>query len=601
MPKRVLIVVALALIASLWAAYGLRPERGVPEGAPTEAAMAAQVGADVMINVYRGHVPGRSGEVMLVPKPHNFLIGEWDLTTLGTAAPTMSTSHPNPWSYLARVPIILHGPGWAPQGVVDDIEIDIAALAPTYADILGGVKGFATEVDPLPQVGRRTGQCRRDQRPSSGGEPCVVRPKVIFTVVIDGGGWNALQQHPDAWPFIDSLRETSVTYTNATIGSAPSITGALHATFGTGVYPIEHGIPGNQMRGADGGNTDAWLQDADPRYLDAPTVSELWDEQNDNEAVVGTVSYEGWHLGMIGHGALRDGADRDIAVLWEAQDFETNQPVNEWWVNEDYYKLPGYLQDTDLETLERYEDALDGRDGLEDGAWYEKTVEELREPLIRPATPAFVRFTGDAVIDVIRNEDIGGDAVTDMFWVEMKMPDYAGHAWNMLEAEQEDVLRETDRQIARMKAELDRRVGRGNYVFAVSADHGQQPLPDNYGGWRINSRELQRDIEGRFGDVVEKVTPVDIYFDLDAVERDDVELRDVARYIGTYTLGDNVPEGSPGADLVPEGRRTELLFAGAFSTEFIASLDLQETQDLGPGEYPEGDLFLRTEDAAATP
>ena len=563
--------------------------------------MAGRIGTDVMTNLYRGHVPGRSGEIMLVPKPHNFLIGEWDLTTLGTATPTMSTSHPNPWNYLARVPIIVHGPGWAPRGVVNDTETDIAALAPTYAEVLGGVEGFDTTVDPLPQVQPRHGPCRGGTRPKSGRGPCIVRPKVIFTVVIDGGGWNALQQHPDAWPFIDSLRDSSVTYTNATIGSAPSITGALHATFGTGVYPTEHGIPGNQMRGSDGDNTDAWLQNADPRYLDAPTVSELWDEQNDNKAVVGTVSYEGWHLGMIGHGAVRDGADKDIAVLWEAQDPETEEPVNEWWVNEDYYELPGYLQQTDLATLKRYEDGLDGRDGLQDGTWYGKTVAELREPLIRPGTPAFVRFTGDAVIDVIRNEDLGGDDVTDMFWVEMKMPDYAGHAWNMLEAEQEDVLRETDRQIARMKAELDRRVGRGNYVFAISADHGQQPLPDTYGGWRINSRELQRDIVDRFGDIVEKVTPVDIYFDLDAVEQDGVELSDVARYVGTYTLGDNIPERRPGEDLVPEARLDDLLFAGAFSTEYFSSLEPQDIKSLGPGEYPEGDLFLPVGGAAATP
>ena len=589
MPKRVLIVVAIALVAALGALYLLRPETGVPENAPTEAEMAADIGSHVMTTLYRGHVPGRSGEVMLVPKPHNFLIGEWDLTTLGSATPTMSTSHPNPWNYLARVPIIVHGPRWAPSGVVDETETDIASLAPTYAEILGGVEGFETDVEPLPGIERSSGPCLRQP---GRGDPCAVLPKVIFTVVIDGGGWNALQQHADSWPFIDELRDSSVTYTNATIGSAPSITGALHATFGTGVYPIEHGIPGNQMRGEDGENTDTWLQDADPRYLDAPTVSELWDEQNHNEAVVGTVSYEGWHLGMIGHGAFRDGGDKDIAVLWEAQDPESDEPLNEWWINEDYYELPSYLQETDLATLEGYEDELDERDGLEDGAWYGKTIEQLREPLIRPGTPAFVRFTGDAVIDVMRNEDIGKDDVTDMFWVEMKMPDYAGHAWNMLEAEQEDVLRETDRQLARMKAELDRTVGRGNYVFAISADHGQQPLPDNYGGWRINSRELQRDIIDRFGEIVEKVTPVDVYFDLDAVEEEGVDLSDVARYLGTYTLGENIPEGRPGEDLVPEGRRDDLLFAGAFSTDYFRSLDPDEIESFGPGEYPEGDLFL---------
>jgi hypothetical protein len=594
LPKRVLIVAVLAALVAAGGAYALRPETGVPEGAPTESEMAAAVGADVMTNLYRGHVPGRSGELMLVPKPHNFLIGEWDLTTLGTDTPTMSTSHPNPWNYLARVPIIVHGPPWAPEGEVSMQETDIAALAPTYADVLGGVEGFESSVEPLEGIQRESGPCLRSPQRM---DPCAKIPKVIFTVVIDGGGWNALQQHADAWPFMDALRDSSTTYVNAHIGSAPSITGALHATFGTGVYPIEHGIPGNQMRGPEG-NTDTWLQNADPRYLEAPTVSELWDEQNDNEAMVGTVSYEGWHLGMIGHGAQREGGDKDVAVLWEAQDPETDEPVNEWWINEEYYELPSYLQETDLETLERYEAQLDQRDGLDDDAWFGHTLEELREPLIRPGTPAFVRFTGDAVIDVMRNEGVGRDDITDMFWVEMKMPDYAGHAWNMLGAEQEDVIRETDTQIARMKRELDRVAGKGNYLFVISADHGQQPLPDVVGGWRINSRELQRDIEARFGDIVEKVTPVDVYFDRDALEETGVAISDVARYVGTYTIGDNIPEGRAGADRVPEARLDELLFAGAFSADYFQSLDPAAVEDLGEGDHAEGDLYLPLESDA---
>ncbi|MFP5297364.1 MAG: alkaline phosphatase family protein [Actinomycetota bacterium] len=564
MLKRVAIIAVLAAVIAGGALYALRPAEGVPEGAPTEDEMASEIGAPIMEHVKRGHVVGASGEIYLVPKPHNFLIGEWDLTTLGTDTPTMSTSHPNPWNYLTRVPIVFWGPGYVEAGV-DESVVDIADIAPSFADVLG--------MDTSPYQGE------------SLLEPAGKRPKVIFTVIIDGGGWNALQYHSDSWPNIKRLMDTGLTFVNGTIGSAPSITGALHATMGTGVYPETHGIPGNQMRGADGKNTDTWLQNADPRYLKVPTMSELWDEQNGNDAIVGTVSYEGWHLGMIGHGAQRDGGDKDIAVLWEAEE-------NAWWVNEDYYELPDYLQTTDLATLEGYEEELDARDGLEDGSWYGKTLEQLQEDLIRPGTPAFVRFTGDAVEEVMREEGFGTDDITDLMWVEMKMPDYAGHAWNMIGPEQEDVIRETDRQIGRFLDTLDELVGKGNYLFALSADHGQQPLPDTYGGWRINNRELQRDIEARFGEVIEKVTPVDIYVDRDALEDSDYTMEDIARYLGTYTIGENIPEGVPGADLVPEGRLDETLFAGAFSTGFLQEMSYEDIAALGDGEYPEGDFTI---------
>ncbi|MBA3350664.1 MAG: alkaline phosphatase family protein, partial [Actinobacteria bacterium] len=288
---------------------------------------------------------------------------------------------------------------------------------------------------------------------------------------------------------------------------------------------------------------------------------------------------------MIGHGAQRVGGDKDLVALWEAEE-------NKWWTNEDYYTLPQSLASTDLPTLESYEKGLDGRDGVTDGLWFGHTLEELQEATVRPGTPAFVRFTGDAAVNMLRDEDIGTDDVTDFMWVEMKAPDFGGHAWNMENSEVGDVLYETDRQLARFKRTLDEKVGEGNYVIAVSADHGQQPIPETYGGWRINTGEFERDIQSRFGDVVEKITTVDIFIDEDSLETEGVSMDDIASFIGTYTIGENIPEGAPGSDLVPTGRLDETLFAGAVPTEYLQSLSPESIDSFGPGDYPEGDLTV---------
>ena len=573
MSKRDLIVVGSALIAAVLAVFALRPGPRVPAGAPSQSDMARAIGTDVMQNIYRGHVPGRSGEIYLVPKPHRYLAGDWDLTTLDTDAPWMNTTHPNPWNYISKVPMIFYGPS-VPQGLEVTRPVDIAGIAPSYAELLG-MDDFESDAEPLPEVFG-----------SSAGAP----PKVILTVVIDGGGWNVLEQHPTSHPTIDALRKSGTTYVNATIGSAPSITGAIHATMSTGFYPRHHGVPGNQMRDpevrdANGDVTiDTWLQNADPRYLELPTVSELWDEQNGNEPVVATVSYEGWHLGMIGHGGQRPGGDKDIAAIWESE-------PNEWWINESFYTLPEYLETTDLATLEKYEGELDARDGLLDGTWFGKTLEEIRQAPIRPGTTAFVKFTGDAVADVLQKEEIGKDDITDLVWIELKPPDFGGHLWNMLGPEQADTLRETDRQIERFKAILDRRVGDGNYVIAVTADHGQQPLPEQVGGWRINTNELVRDIEDRFGEgIVADRNSVELFLDLEMVEEQDVDLSEIASYIGSYTIEENIPENRPGSDRVPPARLDERLFAGAFTTDFLESLSAEDIAALGDGEYEEGRL-----------
>jgi predicted AlkP superfamily pyrophosphatase or phosphodiesterase len=568
MLKRILLLLVSLVIGGAAAALSLRSGESLPGDAPTQVEMARSLGAPIMEHLYRGHVPGRSAEILLVPKPHYFLLGDWDLTTLGTKSLFLDSSHPNPWNYLTRVPIILYGPGRVPAGVDNYDEVDISGLAPTYAQLLG-LDEFETEAEPLPGALM----------------PGSTKPRVILTVVIDGGGWNVLQEHPEAWPFIDSLRRRGTSYLNATIGSAPSITGALHATFGTGAYPVDHGIPGNQMRDAAGDNVDTWLQNADPRFLRRPTVSELWDEAHGNRPIVATVSYEGWHLGMIGHGAEREGGDRDVAVLWEALE-------NTWWINEDYYELPAYLQTTDLATLERYEEALDNRDGIADGTWFGHTLDEIQDERVRPSTPAFVEFTGDAVVDVLRREGVGRDSLTDMVWIEMKMPDYAGHQFNMTSREVADVILETDEQIARFVRQLNRTAGRGNYIVAVSADHGQQPLPELVGGWRINNKELERDIEDRFGPVVEKITPVDIYLDRDRIEQDGIDPNEIARWLALYELEDNIPEGVPGAERVPEARRDDRLFAGAFTTDFLSSLTPDQIASFGSGDYPESDFTV---------
>jgi hypothetical protein len=259
--------------------------------------------------------------------------------------------------------------------------------------------------------------------------------------------------------------------------------------------------------------------------------------------------------------------------------------------------LPDYLDPTDIDALESYEERLDPRDGIEDGAWFGHTLEELRVPKVRPGTPAFVELTGDAVIDVMRNESVGKDAITDIFWVEMKMPDFAGHIWNMESAEEEDVLRETDNQIGRMKKELDKSVGAGNYILAISADHGQQPLPDLHGGWRISSNELERDIETEFGgDILEKISPVDIYVNMDRLEEEDIVLEDITEFLSTYTIGDNLPEGIPGADRVPEGRLDERLFVGSFTTNYLQSLTPKTIESFGESEFEEGEFVVEDEE-----
>jgi hypothetical protein len=551
--KRTLVVLVAAALVATGGAYFLRAgPPGFDEG-PTLDEMAGDIGTPIMRNLYRGHVPGRSGEIVLVPMPHRYIVNDWDLRTLGSSSPDTFTSHPNPWAYLARVPLVLYGPGYVPEGVRSRDEVDLTGLARTYAGLLG-IEGLRAAEAPLPGINRAS-----------------QRPRVIFTVVLDGGGWNVLQQHPSAWPNIRRISERGTNYMNATVGSAPSLTGAIHTNLGTGTYPTKHGIP----------NNPGWSVE----NLRVPTVSELWDERNGNAAVVAALAFDHFHLGMIGHGSGREGADRDIAVVWRIEG-------DDWVTDGRHFELPSYLEEADLDALSSYERDLDERDGVADDRWFGHTLDELREPLVRPSTPAFARLHGDATMDVLLNEGVGRDEITDLVWIEMKMPDFAGHQFNMVRPEVGDVVREVDSQIGRFKAALDESVGEGGYVLAITADHGQEPLAEVTGGWRINPAELDRDIEQRFGDIVQKVTTLDVQLDRKEVRALDIELADLARFIGSYTIGDNVPQGRPGAGLVPDARLDERLFAGAFPTSYLRRLTPQDIASFGDSAFEQGVLTI---------
>ncbi|HJV04940.1 MAG TPA: alkaline phosphatase family protein, partial [Actinomycetota bacterium] len=238
------------------------PIPGAPDGSRTVDEMARDVGADVVRHVARGYRDVLSGEIAVIPEPWNVL-GQWNGGVRGANDPR--TTHASPWDYHQRVPILLYGPRFIRSGVRSDRSVDVADLAPTFAELLG--MSFPTpESEPLREALVPTGR----------------RPAVIVLVVYDGGGWNVLERWPDAWPEERRLAGEGTAYTNATTGSAPAITAPVHANMGTGVYPEDHGLPENTARRPDGEIAEVYFHEHDPRLLLEETVADVWDREQGN-------------------------------------------------------------------------------------------------------------------------------------------------------------------------------------------------------------------------------------------------------------------------------------------------------------------------------
>jgi predicted AlkP superfamily pyrophosphatase or phosphodiesterase len=516
-----------------------------------------------MTALARGYDEATSTDVAFVPEPGTTVV-RWSGKGLGTDAADPRTTHPTPWDYHQRVPIILYGPGFIRRGT-SDRSVDVADLAPTFADLLGF------------QFDAPDGRSLREAPDEHGPE----RPRVIVLVAYDGGGWNVLEQWPEGWPFLRRLAGEGFTYANATIGSAPAVTSAIHANMGTGAYPMTHGVAEITARLPDGSVGDVYFaEEADPRLLRAETLADAWDRTKGNRPWNGLLGYESWHLGMMGKGAEAEGGDRDVAVLWE------DEPgIGRFFVNESLYELPAYLPGEG--DLQRRLTELDGEDGAIDGVW---RGWDLSDPKVVPATPAFVEYQGQAVLEMVRREPVGDDALTDFLFVELKPTDLGGHLWNMVAPEEEAVLQAQDRVLASLVRELDRKVGRGRWVLAVTADHGQTPKPETTGGLRVHPDILGRSVESYFGrKIVDKVTPSGLFLDHEALRRAGITPTDVARFVAGYRYGQGLPADVDRSS-IPADVLDRRVFAAAMPSTYLAGLTEREASALGPGAYPEGDL-----------
>jgi hypothetical protein len=482
--------------------------------------------------VYRGWDGGRARayDIALVPHPPNYMGSLTD------------TSHSGPYGFLQRVPLVFFGPGHVGSAGPIEIpgEVTLADVAPTVAELLDF------------EWPDREGKVLDDALTSSD-----TPPKLIFTAVIDGGGWNVLDHWDGRWPNIKRLMQKGISIDNAVAGSSPSITPAIHTTLSMGAFPNRHKITAIVMRTDTGELTEAFvpphksraIENVDPEAnTDMPTIADLWDRSVDNEALVGMLSPGRLQFGMMGLGTAVEGGDRDIAAILSEQ--------GDWATKRSSYSMPGYVNDLEGPDL----DAVDRSDGEADGLWRGHAMPEV------DATPAFAPWENETMQAILEREGFGADTITDLFYVNYKAPDAAGHEYNMIAPEEGETIESVDAAVGDMIDWLDENVGRGEYVFILTADHGQTPL--DAGGWPIRPLELTADLDARFDDtkngrgIVQDTSAATLFMNAGEMRANGVRPEDVARFLLGYTFEENVAPGDPFPAEFSQ-RSGESIFAGA--------------------------------------
>lgn len=523
-----LVAAGLVPIASALVGYF----RGRPP-VPSFAAQACALPHEWLTRIKRGYYEPRSGQISIVPR-----------TPMYMASGAGGWSHSGPWDYLQHIPIVLYGPGIVPRKGAIDTPVTMADVAPTIASLLHaparGMTGHA-----LPGLDR--------DRPA---------PRLVLTIVWDGGGWNVLHHWAGSWPNLQSLMRRGISYTNATDGSSPSVTPAVHTTLGTGDYPSRAGVTDVPVLDERGDVADAFLNGESSRYMKVPAFAETWDEDHGNRPLIGMVGYEPWHLGMIGQGAERPGGDKDDAAWLDRE-------TNDWISNADHYTLPPAVVAT--KGLHRDLEKTDSADGKLDGSWRDNAI--LDAPDRIEEVPGFMDYQTSALENLIAKEGYGRDNTTDLLFTNYKQIDRNGHYYNMAAPEVDDSVVEADAMLPRLQAFLDKEVGHGRWVMIVTADHGQQPDQDDIDSYGIAPKEMAADIDSEFGDVVQSVWPTQVFLDDDALAESGATVADVARWLYDYTVGENAQ--APTASLTGANRYgpDERVLSMAIPADLLPTID----------------------------
>jgi hypothetical protein len=488
---------------------------------PSWAKIACGLPHEQIQRVYDGYRADRSGEVQFLPRFPNF-VGSY-------------YSHSGTWPYLQEVPLLLYGPGHVLAAGTVKRPVTVADIAATYGAVLGSTFD-APDGSPLTEAI----------------DPAATKPKLIFTLVWDGGGRDVLKKYPKAWPNLKRLMRQGVWYENATVGSSPSVTPAIHASIGTGAFPRHHGIVDLRFRLGGGPPTSTQRAEA----LISPALADEYDVQNGNEPVIGMVGAEGT-LGVIGHGTGWEGGDADIAAAQRAGKWRLSGS------NGSYFEFPSYVPG--LPGYKQIRPEADRQDGKVDGQWFSMPLDT---PDSLTYTPAYSNYQTGVIDEIIKREGFGADDVTDLLYVNYKVIDKVGHKYSFPSRQMGAVVHGVDQALGDLIEILDRDVGKGAWALALTADHGFTPKAATTGAIVIDNVELARDLHTVFGGAIQSPRPTQTWVNETELEDNHQSLGDIARYLMNYTRAQNTPNPSS----LPPGAGGEKLFAVAFPSSILPGL-----------------------------
>ena len=406
----------------------------------------------------RGYFPGRSGQIFVVPR-------EGDVIT--ERDPLYNFMHGSPWEYDRHIPLLFHGAPFIRQGQWSEPAAQ-QDIAPTLGALIGAPA-------PATYTGRVLSQAIA---------PGAGRPRLVLLMVLDGMRADYFDRYTHVMPTLTRLRREGAWFSQTRTNTLPTVTGVGHATIGTGSDPRFHGITVNSLFNRTAGRSQPAYAGLDPGELMALTLADVWNITTDGTAVI--IGHGGAiraTAGLVGRGACLVNGRKVIAASYSSRDAG-------WETNPTCYTMSEALKTFNGKAV--WQQA--------GGTWM---GHDITDPQKFRQSSLYQTFEAEALRAVMDAAPIGADDVSDLVFVNMKGPDYAGHAHGPASAELRETLTELDRQIAAILALADRKAGAGRSVIAITADHGMPGEPA--AGHRHHPEDITDTIHAQFDPADRKI------------------------------------------------------------------------------------------------
>jgi hypothetical protein len=482
----------LSLLAFLALASASCLTHTAPPATKANPAAAATTAPPTWLDRFaRGYFPGRSGQVFLVSREGDFVVDR---------NPLYAFMHGSPWEYDTHIPLLFHGAPFIKSGASND-PVSQQDVVPTLAALLG-------TAPPATAIGRTLQQALAST---------TTRPRVIAMFVLDGTRADYFDTYAAELPTLSRLRREGAWFSNAHVTSVPTLTAVGHANLGTGAEPRIHGLVVNNLFNRVTGKAQEAYLGLDPGEMMALTLADVWNIETDGKAVIiGQGGAIRATAGLVGHGACVLNGRRVLAASYSPRD-------GGWETNPECYTMSEALKPVNARKY--WEEA--------GGTWMGHDISDGTK--FRHSS-VFQRFEGDALVALLEREPIGADDVTDLVLVNLKGPDYVGHAYGPASAEMKEEMAELDRQVTRALAVITRKAGEGRFVATFTADHGMPGEPR--AGGRHYMDEISAAIDKRFspsgGTVVQYYNDAannEIHLDTEKLRAGGFSLTDVASFL----------------------------------------------------------------------